>query len=51
MENIDLTADEAAQVMDEMMSGEAEQINMASFLTALRMKGKQSRRLPHLQSV
>ena len=26
VENIDLTADEAAQVMDEMMSGEAEQI-------------------------
>lgn len=40
VENIDLTADEAAQVMDEMMSGEAEQINMASFLTALRMKGE-----------
>ncbi|MDE6364022.1 MAG: anthranilate phosphoribosyltransferase, partial [Lachnospiraceae bacterium] len=27
VEKIDLTADEAAQVMDEMMSGEAEQIN------------------------
>ncbi len=40
VENMDLTADEAAQVMDEMMSGEAEQINMASFLTALRMKGE-----------
>ncbi len=26
VENMDLTADEAAQVMDEMMSGEAEQI-------------------------
>ena len=40
VENIDLTADEAGQVMDEIMSGEAEQINMASFLTALRMKGE-----------
>jgi len=40
VENIDLTADEAEQVMDEIMSGEAEQINMASFLTALRMKGE-----------
>ena len=39
VENIDLTADEAEQVMDEIMSGEAEPINMASFLTALRMKG------------
>ena len=40
VENIDLTPDEAEQVMDEIMSGEAEQINMASFLTALRMKGE-----------
>lgn len=40
VENIDLTSDEAEQVMDEIMSGEAEQINMASFLTALRMKGE-----------
>ncbi|MDE5699395.1 MAG: anthranilate phosphoribosyltransferase [Lachnospiraceae bacterium] len=40
VEKIDLTADEAEQVMDEIMSGGAEQINMASFLTALRMKGE-----------
>lgn len=40
VENINLTSDEAEQVMDEIMSGEAEQINMASFLTALRMKGE-----------
>lgn len=40
VEKINLTADEAEQVMDEIMSGEAEQINMASFLTALRMKGE-----------
>lgn len=40
VEKIDLTAGEAEQVMDEIMSGEAEQINMAAFLTALRMKGE-----------
>ncbi|MFG6367392.1 MAG: anthranilate phosphoribosyltransferase [Lachnospiraceae bacterium] len=40
VQNIDLTSDEAEQVMDEIMSGKAEQINMASFLTALRMKGE-----------
>jgi anthranilate phosphoribosyltransferase len=40
VENIDLTAEEAEQVMDEIMSGEAPQINMAAFLTALRMKGE-----------
>jgi anthranilate phosphoribosyltransferase len=40
VENINLTAEEAEQVMDEIMSGEAAQINMAAFLTALRMKGE-----------
>lgn len=40
VENINLTAEEAEQVMDEIMSGTAEQINMAAFLTALRMKGE-----------
>lgn len=40
VEKIDLTAAEAEQVMDEIMSGNAQQINMASFLTALRMKGE-----------
>lgn len=40
VENENLTAEEAEQVMDEIMSGEAEQINMAAFLTALRMKGE-----------
>ena len=40
VENVDLTAEEAEQVMDEIMSGDAEQINMAAFLTALRMKGE-----------
>ena len=36
----DLTFDEATQVMDEMMSGTATQSQMASFLTALRIKGE-----------
>lgn len=40
VENVDLKAEEAEQVMDEIMSGEAEQINMAAFLTALRMRGE-----------
>ena len=40
VENMDLTANEAEQVMDEIMNGEAEQIHMASFLTALRKKGE-----------
>lgn len=40
VEGIDLTEEEAEQVMDEIMSGEAQQINMAAFLTALRMKGE-----------
>ncbi len=40
VEKMDLTADEAEQVMDEIMSGKAEQVNMASFLTAMRMKGE-----------
>ena len=40
VEGTDLTTAEAEQVMDEIMSGEAEQMNMAAFLTALRMKGE-----------
>lgn len=40
VEKIDLTEAEAEQVMDEIMSGEAQQMNMAAFLTALRMKGE-----------
>ncbi|MDE6312980.1 MAG: anthranilate phosphoribosyltransferase [Lachnospiraceae bacterium] len=36
----DLTYDMAETVMDEIMSGEATEIQMASFLTALRMKGE-----------
>lgn len=40
VDNIDLTSEEAEKVMDEIMSGEADRIKMASFLTALRMKGE-----------
>lgn len=40
VERKNLTAAEAEQVMDEIMSGEAQQMNMAAFLTALRMKGE-----------
>ena len=36
----DLTYEEAVEVMGEIMSGEASQIQMATFLTALRMKGE-----------
>lgn len=36
----DLSFDEAAQVMEEMMTGTATQAQMASFLTALRIKGE-----------
>ena len=36
----DLSYEMAEQVMDEIMSGEASQMCMASFLTALRMKGE-----------
>ena len=36
----DLTYDEAAQVMNEMMSGETTQVQIAAFLTALAMKGE-----------
>lgn len=40
VEGINLTAEEAETVMDEIMSGNAEPVNMAAFLTALRMKGE-----------
>ena len=43
VERQDLTAAEAEQVMDEIMSGKAEAVNMAAFLTALRMKGDSRR--------
>ena len=36
----DLTFDEARQVMDEIMGGEASQVQMASYLTALSLKGE-----------
>lgn len=40
VEGSDLTEQEAKEVMREIMSGEAEQPQMAAFLTALRMKGE-----------
>ena len=39
VEKQDLTREEAEQVMDIMLSGEATQAQLGSFLTALRMKG------------
>ena len=36
----DLTYEMAEEVMDEIMSGKATEIQMSSFLTALRMKGE-----------
>lgn len=39
-EGKDLTYEEAAQVMDEMMSGVATQAQMGAFLTALKIKGE-----------
>ena len=38
--NQDLSYDMAKEVMNEIMTGEASQANMAAFLTALRMKGE-----------
>lgn len=40
VENQDLTYDEALACMDEIFSGEATEIQTASYLTALRMKGE-----------
>ncbi len=40
IEDIDLTESEAVSVMNEIMSGEATPTQVASFLTALRMKGE-----------
>ena len=45
-ENLD--KEMAAAVMDEIMSGEATQAQIGSFLTALHLKVKQSRRSQHL---
>ena len=39
-EGTDLGADMAQEIMDEMMSGRATHNQMASFLTAMRMKGE-----------
>ena len=39
-QNEDLTYDEAYQTMDEIMSGEASEVQMSSYLTAMSMKGE-----------
>ena len=39
-QNNDLTYDEAYQTMDEIMSGEASEVQMSSYLTAMSMKGE-----------
>lgn len=40
VENRNLTSEEAEQVMNEIMTGQASEVHMAAFLTALRMKGE-----------
>lgn len=40
VENNNLTETEAKQVMNEIMTGQANEVNMAAFLTALRIKGE-----------
>ena len=39
-QNNNLTYDEAYQTMDEIMSGEASEVQMSSYLTAMSMKGE-----------
>ena len=39
-QNQDLTYDEAYQTMDEIMSGEASEVQMSDYLTAMSMKGE-----------
>ena len=39
-QNQDLTYDEAYQTMDEIMSGEASEVQMSAYLTAMSMKGE-----------
>lgn len=51
VENQNLTREEAEQVMDIMLSGEATQAQLGSFLTALRMKGETLDELIGLASV
>ena len=40
VEGQNLTREEASRAMDLMLEGEASQVQMAAFLTALRMKGE-----------
>ena len=45
---VNLSEDETITVMNEIMTGEATPLQVASFLTALRMKGRPSRKLLEL---
>ena len=45
-ENIDLTTDESAAIMHEIMSGSATNAQLGAFLTALRMKGESIDEIP-----
>src|SRR5215475_5611680 len=51
IERVDLTEQEARGVMDEIMSGQATDAQIAGFLTALRMKGETARELIGFASV
>ena len=44
----DLTYDEAYQTMDEIMSGEASEVQMSAYLTAMSMKGET---IPQFKSI
>jgi anthranilate phosphoribosyltransferase len=51
IERVDLTAQEARGAMDEIMSGQATDAQIAGFLTALRMKGETAQELIGFASV
>ena len=46
-----LTYDQASQVMNEMMSGETTQVQIAAFLTALAMKGRPLKKSQDVQQL
>jgi anthranilate phosphoribosyltransferase len=47
VEGVNLTREEAAQIMKEIMRGEASDAQIAAFITALRMKAHLAQRYPH----